>query len=258
MVDISQSPHGLGFAPAVRRIPVGRVVTETFATVGRAWATYYAVSLALAALGLPAVLNLLTPGHGALRAVAVACSIIKPLLALFLQTALIHGTMRLISGDALVLGDAFKVGGRRLLPYLGATIILVLGIVLGLVLLVVPGIILSCVYGLSPIITVIEGKGPIASQSRSRELTRNNRWRVLGVSVLFYLVPFLLFAGVGVVAGATHTAAALPRSPAFQGGTLLFNFIAMPLYIVFPVLLYHHLRQVAGESGPRGISDVFD
>ncbi len=257
MADITQFRQPLYSAQPIGKIAVGRVFSLALVLIGRAWTKFYAISLLVALLALPSIASLLIKGNGALHLVTIICRVAKPIFALLAQVALIHATMRLLSDEPFEIGEAFKVGARRFLPYVGATIILVLGIFLGLVLLVVPGIILACMYGLSPIISVVERMGPIESQTRSRELTTNNRWRILGVSLLFYLLPGLLFFGVGVMTALTHKAS-LPGLVAVQAGAQVFSFLCMPLYVTLPVALYHELRQVTGTSGPRGISGVFD
>lgn len=257
MVDITPSSPTFGVEPTVGKISVGRVFAQSFGVLGRAWAQYYLVSLVIALFGLPAIGNLLVKGNGALHLAAAVCAVVKPIFALVAQAALIDGTMRLLAGPSMDLRAAFGVGLRRVLPYLAATLILVLGIMLGAILLIVPGIILACMYGLSPVVAVVERLGPIASQTRSRELTRNNRWRILGASMLFYLIPTLLVAGAAFAAGVTH-ASSLPISVSLQVVSLVFGLVATPLYVTFPVILYDHLRQATASFGPRGISGVFD
>jgi hypothetical protein len=59
---------------------------------------------------------------------------------------------------------------------------------LGTILFIVPGIMIALALGLAPLAMILEGKDVSESLQRSRDLTRNNRWRLLGLYVLWALV----------------------------------------------------------------------
>jgi hypothetical protein len=59
---------------------------------------------------------------------------------------------------------------------------------IGLVLLIVPGLILSVMWSLAAPAMVAEGLGPIAGLRRSAYLTRDVRWRVLGLALVMGIV----------------------------------------------------------------------
>lgn len=69
-------------------------------------------------------------------------------------------------------------------------------IAIGLVLLIVPGVILALMWAVAMPSLVVEDKGVFDSMSRSSELTKDNRMRILGVGIVI-LVAYLVIAIVG-------------------------------------------------------------
>lgn len=119
---------------------------------------------------------------------------------------------------------------------------LVVGILtfLGMILFIVPGIMIALALGLAPLAMIFEGKDVGESLQRSRDLTRNNRWRLLGL----YLLSALLFIPASLL-----TSLPLESDPEFspiKGLLLILNIVVSVLQSIFtvvlPVTVYRELR----------------
>jgi uncharacterized membrane protein len=66
---------------------------------------------------------------------------------------------------------------------------------LGLIALILPGIFILLILSVALPACILEGLSPIAALKRSRDLTRGNRWPLLGL----VLLDGLILIGVGIV-----------------------------------------------------------
>lgn len=85
--------------------------------------------------------------------------------------------------------------------FLGASILTTLAIVIGFVLLVVPGIIALLFFMFSTFIVIDRGLGPIEAMKESMRITEGNRWPLLGLICLLFLILIAgaLALGVGLL-----------------------------------------------------------
>lgn len=134
-------------------------------------------------------------------------------------------------------------------PRLIALILLqiVVGILvgIGLVLLIVPGVILALMWIVSVPSMVVEGKGVFESMTRSSDLTRGNRMRILAIGIavlLIYIAVFVvaaLFAAISPVLGVAAMVIA---------AVLLYPYVA-----IITSVLYFRLREL--EQGGVAAQD---
>jgi membrane-anchored glycerophosphoryl diester phosphodiesterase (GDPDase) len=146
------------------------------------------------------------------------------------------------------------------LPLLGVSIVYAIGMTVTLALLVVPGLIFICVYTVVVPAAVVDKTGVFASFSRSAELTRGNRWRILLVLILSLLIAFLIFTVLSLVFGAMM-AFLDNRSEIALVAVLMqvvINAIFMSAYACLTALLYMDLRKLKDGDLPTRISGVFD
>ena len=167
--------------------------------------------------------------------------------------------------------EAIVHGFNRLLPYLGATLILFLpflvaGMLLytasasdpenprlapaaGLLLLALVALILFVRMSLLSSVASAEATGPLDVLKRSWELGRGNWWRLFAFGFLFGLVVIVTFAVVQTVIGSA-VAASFGELKPWTVGTLIVSLIGQlvmaAIYIVFFVMLAHMYRQAAG------------
>lgn len=177
-------------------------------------------------------------------------------LSLITAGALTAGTLRGLAGQRPGLREMLGVGLRRFWRVLPVSIVSQLAIGIGVVLLVVPGLALAAGLWVAIPAAVEEGKGLTDCLSRSWELTKGRRWRVLAVALVTLLVSvaFLLGSGAAVQAavdwGANGAVAA-----AFEEASeaLAIGFIA-----VASAASYHELA--AAREGMAGdqLAAVFE
>jgi hypothetical protein len=58
---------------------------------------------------------------------------------------------------------------------------------------------LTASWIVAPIVIVVEGLGPIAALSRSWALCSGNRWRIIGIQALLFLLNIVLSALIGSI-----------------------------------------------------------
>lgn len=120
-------------------------------------------------------------------------------LALLVQV-LVAGIATVVVGKAVLgapidLGQAWGELRPRLLPLLGTTAIVVVGVVAGLMLCVLPGVWLMVLLSLATPALVLERTGVLASLRRSRDLVRGAWWQVFAI----LLVAVLLTNGLSTL-----------------------------------------------------------
>lgn len=140
-------------------------------------------------------------------------------------------------------GQLFGSVAPIVLPLIGLSLLVGVGIVLGLILLIVPGLILWTIWSVAAPSLVIERNGVLTAMGRSRELVRGHGWQVFGV-ILVVLVLALL---AGVLVGAL-------ASGLGNGGVAIVqwaaNVIVAPFTALVSAVLYFALRRLHGEPKP--------
>lgn len=111
------------------------------------------------------------------------------------QAALTRATVAESEGRKASLGECLAAGFAVLLPLIGLSILLAIGVALGFVLLVVPGVILYLMWSVAVPALVEERRGVFGSFGRSRELTDGAKWKIFGI-MLVVLVVYWLLSGV--------------------------------------------------------------
>ena len=122
-------------------------------------------------------------------------------------------------------------------------------VLLGFVALILPGIVILLMLCVALPACILEDLSPIAALKRSRELTRGNRWRLLGL----VLLNGLILIGVGVVVSLPLGLASTLPGPA--GGVFSIISSAVEGFVgVFIAVLYTHafldLRRLHEASAP--------
>jgi hypothetical protein len=133
-------------------------------------------------------------------------------------------------------GELLGTVWPRLLAIIGLQILVGIIVGIGLILLIVPGVILALILAVSLPALVVEGKGVFDSMSRSADLTKDNRMRILGVGLLLILILFGVAILVGLLSAAT------PILGAVVGlvlGVLLYPYISM-----LTAVLYYRLVEL--------------
>jgi hypothetical protein len=255
-----------------RKLDVGRVFGDTFGVIKRQAGPLLGVTLVLSYL--PSLLNsfittsimkVAQPSPATPFAAFSAFS--QPLywvavilvsgLSLFALACQLGIAIGDLEGRRPSLPEVFRAALGKILPLLGASFLLALGIMFGFLLLFVPGVILGLMWIIAIPVVAAETSNPIKALGRSRALTRGNRWRILGLALLLWLVIIvveLIFVGSTRSFGAVAQVAA----PGFLtiAAISLFS-VALSLVIsVGSAALYTQLRELKGGGG-ESVAQVF-
>lgn len=147
-----------------------------------------------------------------------------------IQAILFYAVIMNLRGVKIGWRQALLRGGPRFLKVIWTSGIAGLLIGIGFLFFLIPGVILSCVYAVTVPVAVVEKRGVSASLKRSRQLTKNRRWKILlaniGLLICAYLVIILcLLPVVAIFSGFDLT----PSQNAIVAG--LVGAFATPLLI---------------------------
>jgi hypothetical protein len=195
---------------------ISDIVSQAFTTLGRARTPILLTGLVLA---LPSLALQLALGVDLSRSMfQMENAQLGALIGFGGLLGLVFGTLGEVIMTALAL-DAlagrpadFRValakGLRLLLPAILIRILWWLGVIFGMMLLFIPGLILMLTWLIVLPVLVAEGTGVFGSFSRSGELVRGARWRLL-LLVAIVAVVFSMVSGMGqgfMLASATDAA----------------------------------------------------
>ncbi len=103
-------------------------------------------------------------------------------------------------------GQLFRGVAPVVLPLIGLSILLGIGVTIGFILIIVPGLYLITIWAVAAPSLVVERRGVFAAFGRSRELVRGHGWQVFGVilvviglSIVVGIIVAVLASGLGTV-----------------------------------------------------------
>lgn len=173
----------------------------------------------------------------------------------FLSAAITYGTYQDIRGRKAGVAACIGRGIALLFPVAGAAILMLILVCFGTILFIIPGILVFIIYFVVVPVVVVERPGVVASLGRSAELTKGNRWRILGLIVVLVLISTV----VSMAAGGLSVAA---MEMAGFGGVIVFNVLFQSLssmfWAVVPAVAYYHLRRAKEGIEIEQIAAVFD
>jgi hypothetical protein len=266
-----------------RGFEVGRVISGTFAVIGRNFIPFILLALLLA--GLPKLLVALVQpqfrNDGNVQNVQwdysaqmyggwIVGALVVLVAGFVLQAAIVHATVSDLNGRRVVVGDSLKVGLRNCLPLIGLAILLGLGVMIGFVLLIVPGVILLVMWSVAVPAKVVEKIGVMEALSRSDDLTWGRRWPIFGLFLIYAVAAWILEVAIM----AAFAPFALSKGPPSSGTAMesfmhsldIFQLIASPIVATITTListtggavLYSELRGSREGNGPEALASVFD
>ncbi len=146
-------------------------------------------------------------------------------------------------GQTPSLKEGLEVAWRAFPALLGATLLVSLAATMGMFLLIVPGFIIYLGFSFVAPIVVLEGHGAVDAMSRSWQLTKGRRWKILGTIILFSFMVGTVTGGIafaGIISGLVnqHLWANLVQTLLTQAVSAL----ATPVWYVAAVLLYYDAR----------------
>ncbi len=147
--------------------------------------------------------------------------------------------------------------GRQLPWLVIVNVIVALAVTAGSLLLVVPGVMINLAFYVAMPACAVEGLSPLAAISRSRFLTRGQRWRLFGLLIIvgvvaigFGIIATLISMMAGLNLTATREPAVIIASVALNGiGTLFATACAASVYI--------ELKEIKGGGDVTQTAEVF-
>ena len=146
------------------------------------------------------------------------------------------------------LREAFVLLRKRWRPFLKTLIRVTLWILLGIILFIIPGMVMWMRYSLYAPVVLVEGLQGKAAMRRARELASRSWKTVIVVAILQFLIPAIVSACVGYMAGRSKANKNTPSAQVVQQVLELANIFVIPLISIVPALLYVKMRQLGGES----------
>ncbi len=227
--------------------------------IGRTWSILFAHFFSF--LGITAVLVLLSlpvsflqevalgEASPALMLIVIVLMFVLSLAVMVVWGTILQGTVDYLAVGRAAIGAAGRRSLQRLLPFTLLMIVLWIVGSIAFFLFVIPGIIFACVYPLAPVACIVEGTGIFRSLSRSAELTRGHRWRILGLHAVNFLI---ILAAVAVIVLVIGVASALGEPIAVVIGAIAVC-LSGPMIgwysLISGAVLYHDL---AGRPAGRG------
>lgn len=171
----------------------------------------------------------------------------------FCTATMSYGAYEALRGRPPSIDACLGRGLPLVIPALAVGFLLTLALAVASLALVIPALILAMVWYVVIPITVVERPGMFASFGRSAELTRGNRWRIFGISLITGAIGWAL--GIPVMI-ATFV---------FFGNALVLSIIAwgttaasLMVSAVVTAVVYYYLR-IAREGGSiEDVAAIFD
>jgi hypothetical protein len=145
--------------------------------------------------------------------------------------------------DASV-GELFGLVAPRLFSLFLLSLVVGILVGIGFIFFIIPGIILTLMWIVSTPSMMVEGKGVFDSMSRSSELTKENRMRILGVGILLIVAYIVVALIIALLAAITPILGII-------GGIALLVAVYPYLAIIVSVL-YFNLVEVKGGQVVTG------
>jgi hypothetical protein len=237
--------------PTLRPLTVGEILDTSFTLYRRHFSAL--ATVALVCTGLPLVLRLFLEAGGGLMS-NLLLSFLYGLSLVVLNLIATGATVFIVSESYLgrPLGAREALG--RATPYIGrilvCSMLMAFIVGLGFILLFIPGVVLAVGLALAiPAVVLEPGASATGALSRSWELTRGSRWRIVGLGVTLLVLLYIPFVAVtGLVAVVLPQASRAQFGPASVwtvaaiaiGGVV--QMFIYPLFYCVLTVTYYDLR----------------
>lgn len=254
------------FAGRAGELDVGKAIGAGFIVVGKRWQTYLACALILCLLNMVTRILTAVPhqvgGASAAYGVAGGRFLLWSMARLFviqppIVSLMIWTTCADAAGTPADLGAAVAAVGRQLGRLLLVNAVLTFALIVGMLFLLIPGIWLSVVFAVAMPACLVEGMSPEDALRRSFAITRGQRWRVLGFSLLVGLIMILGGIGMWLIAMVLRVSSAFALVPGLAGVPALEQGLMGALIPAFTGSLYVALLRLEGGLGEAQIAELF-
>jgi hypothetical protein len=163
-------------------------------------------------------------------------------------------------GSAMGLAESLRESLVHILPLFAIVILYGLAVWFGAILLLVPGIMIAVAFSVSIPARVIERTGVFRSFGRSRDLTRNNRWRITGLFLVYLVLAIVIEMSIFSLFGGVASMTTLAGGRAIEMTILLqlFGLAFGLLGLAGTCSLYAELRRMKDGVGSGDLAAVFD
>jgi hypothetical protein len=224
-----------------RKLDVGGTLSQAFSIYGSQAGVL--IPLALVLFLVVAVINGIAAGSLILLPIGLAVSIIAGTLYTGMVVTAV-GDMQDGQRDYSV-GDLANSAKHVILPLIGAGLLAGIGIGIGFLLFVIPGLFLMTIWAVIAPVIVLERVGVLASFGRSRQLVRDNGWRVFGVIVSVVIIVFVVRMVLGAIAVGIDDSAVARIIFDWIGSSL-----TAPITAIVAAVIYFHLKTVKEGGAP--------
>jgi hypothetical protein len=242
-----------------RDFQMSRVVSGTFAAVLKDFPVLIFGAVAISGLptayGVWATIRATEAGEtfSTHMGISILVSVISTSI---LSGYIMHTVAQRYRGVEVSIGDSLAAAIRSILPIIGASILMTLGLMAGAVMLVIPYLIFLTMWSVTIPVVVIEGLGPIGAMKRSQELTKGSRLSIFFLILMVGLASSVLnFALTGfnfsAMSGSDISMATLiPQS--------LMGFVTAVVSGVGQATVYSELRSIKEGLGEDQLAAIFD
>ncbi|WP_120495244.1 hypothetical protein [Kiloniella sp. EL199] len=181
--------------------------------------------------------------------------IVSTIMSFASAAAVVYGVFLDITGRNINIGECLSKSLSVLVPVILSGLLAYIAIVIGIVLLIVPGIFAAiCFFVVIPVV-VVERPGIFASLGRSADLTKGNRWSILGLFLIIMVIAIVLgfvsnFITIFFV-GTSLSVVAIVISTVVQVITTTF-------FLIVGAVTYNNLRNSKEGVSSGEIASVFD
>ena len=188
-------------------------------------------------------------------------SIVSMLISVFFEAAIIAVAVAALSGRPLQPRDVLLAGAKFFLPLFAVNLLAFLGIALGCILLVVPGVMLALAWMVVGPALVVERTGITEVFGRSADLTRDNRWRLFGLLLIYALANSII--GDSSAYRFNHHLGSpaefidMMFSPVRIGVRAVLGSVLQAIALTAMTVIYVELRTVKEGEAPADLDQVF-
>jgi hypothetical protein len=186
-------------------------------------------------------------------------TVIAMVIGALVQGALTRAVVSANEGRRATFGECLSTGFQVFLPLIGVSILFSIGVGIGFVLLFIPGIILLLMWAVAIPALVTERTGVFGAFSRSAELTKGSRWKILGLFLVLGVIYWLLSIVLGLIGLKMYAPATSPTGLTIANivGSMILGTIFNVLWGTIQPSLYVELRQAKEGESSESLAQVF-
>lgn len=244
------------------KLDLGRVASDAFSLLARQPGLYFGLSLVIA--GVPSAISSYVKGawwfdDGSffVRHHAPAV-LISMLIAGFLEGCLFRLSFAELAGRRTDLREVLESGLKFFLPLFAVRFLFWCAVIAGMIAFVVPGVMIAMAWIVAAPVLVAERGSITDTFGRSAFLTRDNRWRIFGLVLLFGAICMLLGAVLGAFTGwrGAWPDDVFDANPLAIGRNVVFVTLTDALFLAGLSSLYVRLRELKEGFDPAGLADA--